>query len=212
MSAVEIDAVPLLGTDRTPHIVGSRLCLAAINTVVWRRGPAPEEHLRGFSDLTELVSDAGWLADREGLEARAAREPRAAARAVASGRELREQLLAVFAAVAADEVPPPEALTDVEKLGTRGLAALRLTVLDDGRYALRWPVATLELPVQQIAVSALLLLSSPEIDRVKQCPGPTCGWVFVDSSRNRSRRWCSSAECGNRHRAQEHYRRTRVGG
>jgi predicted RNA-binding Zn ribbon-like protein len=64
--------------------------------------------------------------------------------------------------------------------------------------------------VQQIAVSALLLLSSPEIDRVKQCPGPTCGWVFLDSSRNRSRRWCSSAECGNRHRAQEHYRRTRA--
>jgi predicted RNA-binding Zn ribbon-like protein len=207
---VEIDAVPLLGTDRTPHIVGSRLCLAAVNTVVWRRGPAPVEHLRGFTDLTELVTDAGWLVDRAELEARAEAEPRAAARAVTHGRELREQLLAVFSAVVAGATPPHDALAHIERQGARALSALRLVPRADGTFALGWPEPTIELPVQQLAVSALLLLSSPEIDRVKQCPGPTCGWVFLDSSRNRSRRWCSSAECGNRHRAQEHYRRTRA--
>jgi predicted RNA-binding Zn ribbon-like protein len=209
---VEIDAVPLLGTDRTPHVVGSRLCLATINTVWWRRGPAPDEHLRGFTDLTELVDDAGWLTDRSGLEARAAREPRAAARAVAQGRVLRDHLLAVFSAIAAQDPPPPDALAHLEKHGARGLAALRLMPRTDGGFGLGWPEPTIELPVQQIAVSALLLLAAPELDRVKQCPGPTCGWVFLDSSRNRSRRWCSSAECGNRHRAQAHYRRTRATG
>jgi predicted RNA-binding Zn ribbon-like protein len=88
------------------------------------------------------------------------------------------------------------------------LAALRLTARGDGSFALGWPDPTIDVPVQQIAVSALLLLSSQELDRVKQCPGPTCGWVFLDSTRNRSRRWCSSAECGNRNRVQAHYRRT----
>jgi predicted RNA-binding Zn ribbon-like protein len=207
---VEIDAVPLLGTDRTPHVVGSRLCLAMVNTVLWRRGPAPRELLRDFTALTELVTDAGWLTDRAELEARAEGQPRAAARAVARGRELREHLLIVFSAVAAGDVPPGEALAYIEKEGGRALGVLRLVPRPDGTFALGWPEPTLDLPAQQIAVSALLLLSSPEIDRVKQCPGPTCGWVFLDSSRNRSRRWCSSAECGNRHRAQEHYRRTRA--
>ncbi len=207
---MDIDAVPLLGRDSTPHEVGSRLCLAAVNTVAWRRGPAPQERMRGFTDLTELVTDAGWLADRTSLEAHAAADPHGSDRAVAHGRELRERLLAVFAAVAAGEPPPPEALAYVEKHAARGLAALRLTAAADGRFALGWPEPSLETPVQQIAVSALLLLASEELDRVKQCPGPTCGWVFLDSTRNRSRRWCSSAECGNRHRAQEHYRRTRA--
>src|SRR4051812_39225158 len=106
VGAVEIDAVPLLGTDRTPHVVGSRLCLAMVNTVLWRRGPAPHELLRDFTALTELVTDAGWLTDRADVEARAERQPRAAARAVARGRELREHLLVVFSAVAAGAVPP----------------------------------------------------------------------------------------------------------
>jgi len=207
---VDIDAVPLLGRDSTPHEVGSRLCLAAVNTVAWRRGPAPQERLRAFTDLTELVTDAGWLVDRTALEAQAEADEHGAARAVAHGRELRERLHAVFAAVARDEPPPVDALTYVEKQGARGLAALRLTTAGDGRFALGWPEPSLETPGQQIAVSALLLLASAELDRVKQCPGPTCGWVFLDSTRNRSRRWCSSAECGNRHRAQEHYRRTRA--
>ena len=209
---MEIDAVPLLGTDRTPHVVGSRLCLAAINTVWWRRGPAPEEHLREFTDLTELVTDAGWLTDRAALESRAVADPRAATRAVTQGRELREQLLTVFAAVAARQVPPSDAVRFVEKQASRGFAALRLIPRADGTFTLGWPDPSVETPGQQIAVSALLLLSAAEIDRVKQCPGPTCGWVFLDTSRNRSRRWCSSAECGNRHRAQEHYRRTRAAG
>jgi predicted RNA-binding Zn ribbon-like protein len=58
----------------------------------------------------------------------------------------------------------------------------------------------------------MLLLTSAEITRVKQCPGRTCGWVFLDSTRNRSRRWCNSAECGNRSRVQAHYARSKTAG
>jgi predicted RNA-binding Zn ribbon-like protein len=208
---VDIDAVPLLGSDRTPHVVGSRLCLAAVNTVWWRRGPSPSEHLRDYRDLTELVTDAGWLADRQSLERAADRHPRVAARAVARARDLREEILAVFSAIAAGNVPPQAALTSVQALGAEGLGALRLAPQPGGGFELGWPVPSLETPVQQIAVSAVLLLASAELDRVKQCPGPTCGWLFLDSTRNRSRRWCSSAECGNRSRVQAHYRRTRSG-
>jgi predicted RNA-binding Zn ribbon-like protein len=122
---------------------------------------------------------------------------------------LREQLLAIFAAHAAGGPVPESALAAVQKLAGRGLAALRLVSAQDG-YQLGWPETRLDLPLLQAAVSAVLLLSGPELSRVKQCPGPTCGWVFLDTTRNQSRRWCDSRECGNRHRAQTHYERTRA--
>jgi predicted RNA-binding Zn ribbon-like protein len=65
-------------------------------------------------------------------------------------------------------------------------------------------------PILLVAVT-VLLLASAERDRVKQCPGPTCGWLFLDSTRNRSRRWCDPAECGNRERVKAHYARQKSG-
>jgi predicted RNA-binding Zn ribbon-like protein len=47
--------------------------------------------------------------------------------------------------------------------------------------------------------------------RLKVCPGPHCGWVFYDHSRNGSGRWCSMKVCGGREKARAHYRRRRGG-
>jgi predicted RNA-binding Zn ribbon-like protein len=207
---VDIDAVPLLGSDATPHEVGSRLCLAAVNTVLWRRGPAPRECLRSYGDLVTLVADAGWVQTPEDLRLESQRHPRLAQRELAAALGLRDQLLTVFSTVAAATPPQAEALRAIEELSARGLARLRLADIGVG-YRLHWPDVALDLPVLQLAVSAVLLLASAERDRVKQCPGPTCGWLFLDSTRNRSRRWCDPAECGNRERVKAHYARQKSG-
>jgi predicted RNA-binding Zn ribbon-like protein len=157
-----------------------------------------------------LADGAGWIPDVDALRRAAAEQPAEAVRVLHRAVELREQLLAIFAAHAAGAPVPESALAAVQKLAGRGLAALRLVPVQDG-YELGWPEARLDLPLLQAAVSAVLLLSGPELPRVKQCPGPTCGWVFLDTTRNQSRRWCDSRECGNRHRAQTHYERTRAG-
>lgn len=57
------------------------------------------------------------------------------------------------------------------------------------------------------AHSALMLLAGPETERLKICPN--CRWLFIDRSRNRSRTWCDMAVCGNRVKANRHYRRRR---
>ncbi|MBW8300140.1 MAG: CGNR zinc finger domain-containing protein [Hydrogenophaga sp.] len=57
------------------------------------------------------------------------------------------------------------------------------------------------------ARSALQLAATPEPDRLKICGN--CGWLFLDRSKNRSRTWCDMAVCGNRIKANRHYRRTR---
>src|SRR5262249_15016364 len=62
-----------------------------------------------------------------------------------------------------------------------------------------------------VAISAIELLTSADLDRVKLCPAADCEWLFLDVSRNGTRRWCSMAECGNRAKARQHYQRSRRG-
>jgi predicted RNA-binding Zn ribbon-like protein len=204
------DAVSLLGADATSHFRGGRLCLALVNSVYWRRGPDPEERLDSYPDLLALADDAGWIPQVDALRHAATERPAEADRVLSRAFHLREQLLAVFAAHAAGDPAPDPELAAVQKLASRGLAALRLGPSKDG-YQLGWPEVRLDLPLLQAAVSAVLLLSGPELARVKQCPGPTCGWVFLDTTRNQSRRWCDSRECGNRNRAHTYYERSRAG-
>jgi predicted RNA-binding Zn ribbon-like protein len=62
-------------------------------------------------------------------------------------------------------------------------------------------------PLWPILRSAADLLASPDLARVRECDGEDCTWLFLDYSRNRSRRWCSMASCGNRAKARRHYQR-----
>ena len=57
---MDSDAVSLLGVDATAHVYGGRLCLAIVNSIWYRRGPAPEEHLGTYAELIDLVAGAGW--------------------------------------------------------------------------------------------------------------------------------------------------------
>lgn len=57
----------------------------------------------------------------------------------------------------------------------------------------------------RIADKAIALLNSPQVARVKSCPG--CGWFFLDSSKNQSRRWCSMETCGASAKSKAYYRR-----
>jgi predicted RNA-binding Zn ribbon-like protein len=48
-----------------------------------------------------------------------------------------------------------------------------------------------------LALAGAELLSSGDLSRLRQCGGEECGWLFLDTSRNRSRQWCEMSECGN---------------
>jgi len=53
------------------------------------------------------------------------------------------------------------------------------------------------------------VLTGEALARVRECGGTACNWLFLDESRNRSRRWCSMESCGNRAKARRHYHRSR---
>lgn len=203
-------AIPLLGADATPHVYGSRLCLSLVNSLWWRRSAEPIEQLHAYADVVETVARAGWLTEpvKAAIEAEAATSAARAGQELARALTLRETLHDTFAALAAGTRPAPDLLAGIQDVAAPGLAELDLHAVRDGGYELGWTRPSLALPLQQVAVSAVLLLASAELDRVKQCLGSSCGWVFVDGSRNRSRRWCDSRECGNRERVRAHYQRT----
>ena len=79
-------------------------------------------------------------------------------------------------------------------------------------YVLVGPTGALEWPLWPVVWSAVdLLMQAPEtLSRVRVCANDPCGWLFVDQSRNRSRRWCDMSDCGNKVKARRHYARVRA--
>ena len=69
----------------------------------------------------------------------------------------------------------------------------------------------LDRPLWPVARTAADLLTSGRLDRVRECPGADgCGWLFYDTSKNGSRRWCSMEGCGNVAKARRLYARRRA--
>ena len=79
-----------------------------------------------------------------------------------------------------------------------------------GRAAWGWApgAPALDRALFAVLAEATELLVSDDLERVRECQGPGCGWLFVDRSRGRPRRWCSMRDCGNKAKARRHYRRT----
>jgi predicted RNA-binding Zn ribbon-like protein len=200
-------------SDNTPHVSGGLLCLGIVNTVLWRRSGAPVEQLHDYSDLVHSVARAGWLESPDELVATSRAHPRKAGAAFARAIALRESLFRLLSAVAAGHSLPSGDLAALNASLSESLRHLRVGTESaaESRFWASWEdQADLDLPRWQIAASASALLTSDLRTGLKQCPGDRCGWVFVDESRNQSRRWCSSTMCGNRARVRAHYERSRV--
>jgi predicted RNA-binding Zn ribbon-like protein len=116
----------------------------------------------------------------------------------------------VFSAAAAEKcLPTPE----LELLNREFSESMRFMQIqsDAGKMVLTWPEASrrLESPLWPAALSAAELLTSPLLERVRECASPTCGWLFLDLSRNSTRRWCDMLSCGNRAKARRFHERHR---
>ncbi len=192
-------------------LVGGRLCLDFANTVDWHARDHPEEWLTSYSDLVAWAAHAGALTDSEAesLLREAARQPREAASVLERAVALREAVYRVFSAVVAGRSPRDVDLATINEALTRATAYLEIVAAPDG-FEWRWRgEGELDRMLWPVVRSAADLLTSKELERVRECPADGCGWLFVDASRNRTRKWCSMDDCGNRTKARKHYRRAR---
>lgn len=203
-------------TDRNPRetsfdLSGGALCLDFANT--WSdRGRPETDRLGSYADLLAFARQTGGVTAREADRLARWSRRHTARRDAAFERalELREALFRLFHSVARGEAPAPSDLDCLNRLLPDALCCLQVEPQDSG-YAWSWAgrADSLESPLWRVAHSAAELLTGGELDRVRECDGATCTWLFLDHSRNRSRRWCDMATCGNRAKARRHYRRRR---
>lgn len=191
---------------------GGRVCLDFANTVAWSGEARPSERLASYGDLVEWAQQAEVLSEaaarRLRREARA--DPGAAADALRDAHALREAIHEVVTARAERREPSAAAAEMLNRFLGRALGRLRLGVEGD---ACSWTFVDqgdeLDRMLWPVAWSTASLLTSADASLVRACANEHCGWLFVDRSRNRSRRWCDMKGCGNMAKARRHYARKR---
>jgi predicted RNA-binding Zn ribbon-like protein len=191
---------------------GGLPCLDFVNTLSGRLKDRPRERLRVYSDLVLWGRQAGLLTDLEAqrLIREARRRPAQAATVLERAIGLREALYRVFAAAARGRQPPEADLAALNAALPEALSRLRIVPTDSG-FGWAWAghEEGLERVVWPVARSAAELLTSGELARARECAETNCAWLFLDTSRNRSRQWCDMRVCGNRAKARRHYARTK---
>lgn len=179
-----------------------RLCLELVATVHGRLSERSRDDLRDRAGLTAWLGELGvaspsataeldgFLAIREAVY----RLATSAATGEHQSSAQRDRDIALINEHARGDVPVP-------RMRTRKSGGEVQLVLDV-------PRPTSQQVLALVARDAIDLLTGPDHDLLCQCQASTCGTLYVDSSRGRRRRWCSSESCGNRARVAAHRQRT----
>ena len=203
--------------ERRFKLRGGVVCLDFVNTVGSRLTDRPSEYLRSYEDLLDWARQAGLLApeETEDLSRQAALDQEVTQETLSRALALREAIHRVISSAIAGESQDESDMSALNHELSIALSHLRV-IPADGTYGWGWDRsgddggARLDSPLWPVAQSAAELLTSPNLGRVKLCAGEGCGWVFLDESRNNSRRWCDSRDCGNRERVRRHLARKRA--
>lgn len=207
----DIAELPLVGGHPAIDLVNS------IERGVPLNSEPPYDYLSDTSELLRWTVRAGLITDAEASRTgRAWRDdPAAAHAALVTVRNMREELhQALLAAiqpvlgVMPDEpgaserelIPAGAALVGLHERWSAATARATL-MLDKGnppRVRLVYGTVPAMLVPDRIAEAALDVLLTADLTRVRRCPVAEggCGWLFLDQSRNGSRRWCRMADCG----------------
>jgi predicted RNA-binding Zn ribbon-like protein len=197
--------MPVAQTIDELELSGGDPALDFVNTVETRASD-PLELLRSYRDLADWTAKVGLV------DAQTARSLRrfAAADVLARAIALREAAYEVLVAVAVEHAPPPE----------EALAIVNAEIADAGRGVLAFdgeaftfepPPQDALLPLHLVARALADLLTSPRLQRVGRCEGVgDCGWLFLDTTKNKSRRWCSMEACGSRVKMRRYYERSKA--
>jgi len=191
------------------EVVGGALCLDFANTVNSRTMPE-HDYLMQYSDLAGWAKKLGMVTPTQGkrLQNRAIENSEAAREALDTARRIRELLYRLFSRAAEGLEPDKKDLELFVTAYGESIAKGQL-IKKDNYYAPAWKIEeTLDALLWPILHSAGELLLSEELAHVKECPG--CGWLFLDTSKNQTRRWCSMNTCGVRDKMRRYHRRKQV--
>lgn len=194
----------------SPHqfqLVGGDPVLDFVNTVHDWTVPEPRDDLPTFPDVLRFAEEAGIVTSAEAKRLASV----AAGAELRRLRELRARLERILRAMLSSRSPSAADLEDLARDAAEAARAARWRT-EKGRLVRRFDpgeagATTVRLRLIEAAVA---LLPSDRVARVGACP--SCGWFFLDTTKNQSRRWCSMAMCGSAAKARAYYWRTKSGG
>ena len=205
----------LPGTHRF-KLAGGHSVLDFLNTAGGHRLTEPREDLATPEDLVSWGLQSGWL-DQESaypMLVEIQLRPAEARAALTRVRAFREALFRVFLAISENVQPAPEPLDTFEREVHRAWAERRLARTPESGW--RWvspESGRLDAFIPGLALAASDLLTGPARSRIRICEATAvdgCGWLFLDTTRNGTRRWCEMATCGNKYKARRHYARVQA--
>jgi predicted RNA-binding Zn ribbon-like protein len=200
-------------TIETLRLLGGRLCLDFTNTMDPRLGNHPHDFLADYNDLVQWGLHTGLLTEDkvEHLLRDAAHRLTEATMTFEQAIALREALYKIFSAISHSTFPKT---TDLDTLKAAFVEAMMHARLIPAGQGFRWDWTERKNALDQmlwpVVGSAVQLLTSEDVKKVKECPGiGDCGWLFLDTSKNGSRQWCSMEGCGSRAKMRRQYARKR---
>lgn len=186
------------------ELIGGDAALDFVNTIHDWTVPEPRDYVSTFPDALQFAEAAEVISPAEARRLTAL-PPGAELRRL---RDLRIRLERMLRAVQEERSPSPE---DLEALAGDAAEAAEAARLRSESGRLRRVIdsdAAGAATVRYRLVDAMVaLLTSERLTRVRRCP--SCGWFFIDTTKNRSRRWCSMAMCGSAVKARNYYWRTK---
>ncbi len=191
-------------------LTGGLLCLDFANTLDDRTDVHPQELLNSYNDLVLWSQQADVLTEKEArrLLEKAAQRPSEATRVLKRAVEVREAIFRIFKAIAEDESPEDEDLITLSAMVAEAQKHAQIVPNTNG---FRWDWtdkrSDLDCMLWPVVRSAADFLTSDELETVRVCASDSCDWLFIDTSKNHSRRWCNMKSCGNREKARRYYSR-----
>lgn len=189
---------------------GGALCFHFINTVNAWRGINLHEYLGSYEEVIAWCRKVNILdeAQRITLLRYAAQHETAALAALQKLKRTRETLYQFFSVIAENDgiTLAPSLLEKFNKALTNALSRLQFEKTDAGiKASLKHDDTDLMAPLWPVMKSAYDILTNEEHVRIKECA--TCGWIFLDQTKNNKKRWCSPLSCGTMDKSKRYYQK-----
>lgn len=183
------------------ELVASHPALDFVNTLDWRfRESGPEELLTNYSDLLRFAAQASLITAEQHRRLRRASTENDPTQVFRRTLEAREAMAQIFYALVDGVTPPVAAALKLDQYLHTAQINRRLR-WNKSRFELAWTSgedSELQLPLWVLVQSASELLTTEAVQRVSACANLECCWLFLDTSKNHTRRWCDMKICGNR--------------
>ena len=182
------------------QFIAGNLALDFANTVHSVGEDDPQDDLQTYSDLMVWAQGANFKGSKDRGEDTSA---------LAMFKDLRDCIYEIFSAVSGGHNPGAEALARFNRHLQSATSTVQICRAH-GNYSLRSASSSLNHRLQfEVTRAAAELLLSDKLSRIRQCAGETCTWLFLDTSRNGTRKWCEMQACGNRAKIRRFRKRLR---